>query len=338
MVNPVTIKDIADLLGLSKSTVSRALKNHPDINRDTKRLVVEMAEKLRYRPNTVAMSLRNKKSGIIGMIVPHISSFFFPSVIRGVEYEVNKGGYKLMILHSNDDFQREEEACQILMSSNVEGILISMASTVRHYTHYERILQYNLPIVFYDRVPEAFEADKVLVDDYHGAFRAVKHLINCGKHKIAICLGNSNLLISQNRLKGYTDALVEAGIVFNSDYVYSGETPEEVELLTQQILSLSDPPDAIFAISDLTMSGIMRAIYRANLVIPGDIAVIGFVEEPFASMYHPPVTSIMPMGYEIGVTAAQLLLKRIALEDSQFVAQTINIASDLIVRESTSVQ
>lgn len=338
MVNPVTIKDIADLLGLSKSTVSRALKNHPDINRDTKRLVVEMAEKLRYRPNTVAMSLRNKKSGIIGMIVPHISSFFFPSVIRGVEYEVNKGGYKLMILHSNDDFQREEEACQILMSSNVEGILISMASTVRHYTHYERILQYNLPIVFYDRVPEAFEADKVLVDDYHGAFRAVKHLINCGKHKIAICLGNSNLLISQNRLKGYADALVEAGIVFNSDYIYSGETPEEVELLTQQILSLSDPPDAIFAISDLTMSGIMRAIYRANLVIPGDIAVIGFVEEPFASMYHPPVTSIMPMGYEIGVTAAQLLLKRIALEDSQFVAQTINIASDLIVRESTSVQ
>ncbi len=338
MVNPVTIKDIADLLGLSKSTVSRALKNHPDINLDTKRLVVEMAEKLRYRPNTVAMSLRNKKSGIIGMIVPHISSFFFPSVIRGVEYEVNKGGYKLMILHSNDDFQREEEACQILMSSNVEGILISMASTVRHYTHYERILQYNLPIVFYDRVPEAFEADKVLVDDYHGAFRAVKHLINCGKHKIAICLGNSNLLISQNRLKGYTDALIEAGIVFNSDYVYSGETPEEVELLTQQILSLSDPPDAIFAISDLTMSGIMRAIYRANLVIPGDIAVIGFVEEPFASMYHPPVTSIMPMGYEIGVTAAQLLLKRIALEDSQFVAQTINIASDLVVRESTSVQ
>ena len=338
MVNPVTIKDIADLLGLSKSTVSRALKNHPDINRDTKRLVVEMAEKLRYRPNTVAMSLRNKKSGIIGMIVPHISSFFFPSVIRGVEYEVNKGGYKLMILHSNDDFQREEEACQILMSSNVEGILISMASTVRHYTHYERILQYNLPIVFYDRVPEAFEADKVLVDDYHGAFRAVKHLINCGKHKIAICFGNSNLLISQNRLKGYTDALIEAGIVFNSDYVYSGETPEEVELLTQQILSLSDPPDAIFAISDLTMSGIMRAIYRANLVIPGDIAVIGFVEESFASMYHPPVTSIMPMGYEIGVTAAQLLLKRIALEDSQFVAQTINIASDLVVRESTSVQ
>mgnify|MGYP001015511451 FL=1 len=338
MVNPVTIKDIADLLGLSKSTVSRALKNHPDINRDTKRLVVEMAEKLRYRPNTVAMSLRNKKSGIIGMIVPHISSFFFPSVIRGVEYEVNKGGYKLMILHSNDDFQREEEACQILMSSNVEGILISMASTVRHYTHYERIHQYNLPIVFYDRVPEAFEADKVLVDDYHGAFRAVKHLINCGKHKIAICLGNSNLLISQNRLKGYADALVEAGIVFNSDYIYSGETPEEVELLTQQILSLSDPPDAIFAISDLTMSGIMRAIYRVNLVIPGDIAVIGFVEEPFASMYHPPVTSIMPMGYEIGVTAAQLLLKRIALEDSQFVAQTINIASDLIVRESTSVQ
>ena len=201
-----------------------------------------------------------------------------------------------MILHSNDDCQREEEACQLLMSSNVEGILISMASTVRQYTHYVRMHQYNLPVVFYDRVPEAYEADKVLVDDYHGAFRAVKHLVNCGKHKIAICLGNPNLLISQNRLKGYTDALVEAGLVFNSDMVYSGETPEEVELLTQQILSLPNPPDAIFAISDLTMSGIMRAIYRANLVVPKDIAVIGFVEEPFASMYHPPVTSIMPMG------------------------------------------
>ncbi len=337
MVNPVTIKDIADLLGLSKSTVSRALKNHPDLNRDTKKLVVDMAEKLRYRPNTVAMSLRNKKSGIIGMIVPHISSFFFPSVIRGVEYEVNKSGYKLMILHSNDDWQREEEACNILISSNVEGILISMASTVRQYTHYEKMHHYNLPVVFFDRVPEAYVADKVLVDDYHGAFRAVKHLINCGKQKIAICLGNTNLLISQNRLKGYTDALGEAGIGFNSDFVYSGETPEEVELLTQQILSIPNPPDAVFAISDLTMSGIMRAINRANLFVPKDIAVIGFVEEPFASMYHPPVTSIMPMGYEIGVTAAQLLLKRITLEDDQFVAQTINIASDLVVRESTSM-
>ena len=334
-VNPVTIKDIAKLLGMSKSTVSRALKDHPDISAETKEAVVFLAAKLHYYPNEVAVSLRHKKSRIIGLIVPQISFFFFPSVIRGVEEVASKHGYKLMILQSDERIDREIDACNIMMSGNVEGMLASVSLTSSNFDHFRQMVHLGLPVVFFDRVPEEFEADKVLLDDRDGARRAVEYLISTGRHKIAICLGSANLLISKNRLKGYEDAFLDAGLCMDESWIIRGDTMEEIELVTTELLSRKQIPDGILAISDLTMSGIMKSIYKLKLKVPDDIAVIGFCEEPFSTMYNPPVTAIKPMGFEIGQNAAELLFKRITEKGTYLPPVRIDLPGELIVREST---
>lgn len=334
-VNPVTIMDLAKLLNLSKSTVSRALKNHPDISKATRDAVRQLADALNYRPNSVAVTLRHKKSRIIGLVVPQISYFFFPSVVKGIEDEVNKHGYTLMIMQSNEEYLREKEACNHLMSGNVEGILISVSRETVDFHHFEEIIDSGLPMVFFDRVPETCLADMVLVDDTDGAYRAVKHLIETGKKRIAICTGTPNLLISRNRLKGYKQALSESGIKVDERYIFEGESPEEVEKEMSKLLDLPDRPDGIFAISDLTMAGIMQAIYSRRLRIPEDIGVIGFCEEPFSLMYNPPVSTIRPMGYEIGKTAANLLFKKILDGEDTLTVGRVELTGELIARAST---
>ena len=309
--NPVTIIDIARILGVSKSTVSRALKTHPDISQETKDAVNRIAQSLNYIPNTVASSFRNRKTQVIGLIVPQISYFFFPSVVRGIEEVVHNKGYKLMILQSNESYEREVENMNILMASNVEGILASVSLETKNFEHFQHIIDIELPIVFFDRVVKDMNVDIVLVDDITGSFNAVKRLISAGRKRIAICTGNMNLLISRNRLQGYKTALLQAGIPIDQDFIISSDSPEDTEQSVYVLLNSPSPPDGIFAISDLTMTGVMKAIFKKNIKVPNEISVIGFCEEPFRSMYNPQLTTIEPMGFEIGFRAAELLFERI---------------------------
>jgi len=336
--NPITIIDIAKLLGISKSTVSRALSNHPDISQATKDAVNSVADGLKYIPNTVASSLRHKKSKVIGLIVPQISYFFFPSVIHGIEEVVHKMGYSLLILQSNESYEREVENLNILIANNVEGILASVSLKTINFDHFQHIIDIDLPIVFFDRVIKDLNADIVLVDDVTGSFKAVSHLLEKGKKRIAICLGNLNLLICRNRLQGYKTALIQKGIPIDENFIISceTETPEETEQETLRLLNMKNPPDGIFAISDLTMTGVMKAIYKMNLKVPTDVAVIGFCEEPFRSMYNPPLSAIQPMGFEIGKKAAELLFDR--LQNNKYnrkEPQVIYLDSNLIEGGST---
>jgi len=329
--NPITIIDIAKILGLSKSTISRALKNHPDISQKTKDAVSSVAESLKYVPNTVASSFRNKKSKIIGLIVPQISNFFFPSVVRGIEEVVHNLGYTLLILQSNESYEREVENLKILIANNVEGILASVSLKTKNFDHFQHIIDIELPIVFFDRVVKDMDADVVLVDDVTGSFKAVNQLLNAGRKRVAICIGDLNLLISQNRLQGYKTALVQNGIPVDEELILSCDTPEETEQETLRLLNMKNPPDSIFAISDLTMTGVMKAIFSKNLKVPADISVIGFCEEPFRSMYNPPLSAIEPMGFEIGKKAAELLFER--LENKTIIPpqpQVIYLDSNLI--------
>ncbi|PTN09870.1 LacI family DNA-binding transcriptional regulator [Mangrovibacterium marinum] len=309
--NPATILDIAKRLNLSKSTVSRALRDHPDISQTTKEAVRRVAEELSYMPNAVAASFRYKRSKVIGLIVPQISYFFFPSVIRGIEEIVYKNGYNLLILQSNESFEREKENLNILVANNVEGILVSVSRKTKDFSHFKHLIDRDYPLVFFDRVVTDLEADCVLVDDVTASFNAVNHLIDRGRKKIGICTGNLNLLISQNRLKGYKMALQHRNYPVTDDYIVSCEWPDEAEKRTMELLNTANPPDAIFAISDLTMSGVMKAIFRKGLKVPEQIAVIGFCEETFRTMYNPPLSVIHPMGFEIGQASAELLFERI---------------------------
>lgn len=310
---PSTIIDIARMLGVSKSTVSRALKDHPDISEATKLEVRRIAKKLNYIPNSLAANFRNRKTRIIGMIIPEISSFFFPTVINAVEEIVHEKGYNLIILQSKESLEREIENLNILISNNVEGILVSVSWNTNNYEHLQQIMDMNMPIVFFDKIIKELKADMVLVDDVTASFKAVKHLIEKGRRRIAICAGNSNLLICQNRLQGYKTALIQAGIPFDEMLISNADTLEITEEQVLAFMELPSPPDAIFAISDSTLTGVMKALYKKNLSIPDDVSVIAFCEEPFRSIYNPKITSIDPMGAEIGRMAANLLFDK--LED-----------------------
>lgn len=306
-----TIIDIAKHLGVSKSTISRALRDHPDISQKTIDAVKKVAKKLNYRPNLVASSFRHKRSKVIGLMIPQISSFFLPSIIRGIEEVVHQNGYNLLILQSNETYDREIENLEILISNNVEGILASVSRETTDFSHFKRVINLGLPIVFYDRVVKGLNTDIVLLDDTKASYNAVNHLLDKGRQRIAICTGNMNLLISRNRLKGYIMALQKRGMQINENYIISCEWPEEAKMKTEELLEMENPPDAFFAISDLTLSGVMNGIYEKKLHVPQDIAVISFCEEPFRSMYNPNITGIKPMGQEIGKTSTEILFQRI---------------------------
>lgn len=334
--NPITINDIARLLGLSKSTVSRALRDHPDISEKTKERVRRIAKDLQYRPNIIASSLRQKKSRLIGIIVPQISYFFFPSVLKGIENVTRQRDYNLLIMQSNESYDREVECMELLVANNVEGILASVSRKTRDFDHFRKVMEMQIPLVFYDRVVPDLMADTVMLDDITASYNAVKHLISSGRRRIAICTGNLNLLISQNRLKGYRKALQENKLQIDDELIASVEWPEEAEAAVYRLLALDAPPDAIFAISDLTTSGIMRALYKMNKRIPEDVAVIGFCEEPFRSLYNPAVTSVDPKGFEIGKVATEILLERIDNGlDEYATPHVMYLEGDVIIKNST---
>jgi LacI family transcriptional regulator len=245
------------------------------------------------------------------LIVPEISYFFFPSVINGIEELVHRNGYNLLILQSNELYEREVENIEILISNNVEGILASVSRTTKDISHFAHLADIKMPLVLFDRIVKEINADIILVDDIDGSYKAVSHLLEVGKKRIAICTGNLNLLISRNRLEGYKKALEERGIPVDEEIIISSETPEDAEQKTLKLLESSSPPDGIFAISDLTMSGVMKAINTKELKIPEDIAVVGFCEKQYRTMYHPTLTAIDPMGFEIGKKAAELLFGQI---------------------------
>lgn len=335
---PVTIIDIARMLGVSKSTVSRALENHPDISEETKSAVRKIAGELNYIKNVTASSLRYKKSKLIGLVVPEISYFFFPSVIHGVEDVVHNRGYNLLILQSKELYEREVENIDILISNNVEGILASVSRTTKNIDHFIHLTDINLPLVLFDRIVKEINTDIILVDDIDGSYKAVKHLLESGKKRIAICTGDLNLLISRNRLEGYRKALKKFGIPDDEALIVSAKTSEEAEVKIRSLLKSDSPPDAIFAISDLTMSGVMKAIYKLEKKIPEDIAVIGFCEEQYRSMYHPTLTAIDPMGFEIGQKAAEMLFEQIQQNTDNLPSlepRTVYLKSKLIKGGST---
>lgn len=326
------------MLGVSKSTVSRALENHPDISEETKAAVRKIAGELNYIKNVTASSLRYKKSKLIGLIVPEISYFFFPSVIHGVEDVVHSKGYNLLILQSKEQYEREVENIHILISNNVEGILASVSRTTVNIDHFVHLTDIKLPLVLFDRIVKEINADIILVDDVDGSYKAVTYLLETGKKRIAICTGDLNLLISRNRLEGYRKALKKFGIPVDEALIVSAKTSEEAELKMLELLKLNFPPDAIFAISDLTMSGVMKAIYKLEKKVPEQVAVIGFCEEQYRTMYHPTLSAIDPMGFEIGQKAAEMLFKQIQQDldnSSSLEPRTVYLKSKLIKGGST---
>lgn len=331
----ITIKDIAKELGISPSTVSRALKDHPDISEETKTAVKELAKKYHYRPNKMAMGLRMQESKIIGVIIPQVVHFFFSSVISGIEKVANEAGYNVLICQSDDTYEREVNNVAAFLESRVDGVLVSVSKDTTQIDHFNELIDDGIPLVFFDRYVSGVNADHVIVDDAKGAFYATEHLIQEGCKRIAHLAAPQNLLIGKERRRGYVEALDKYNIPVDENLIIKCDSREEALVVVHELMSMKNPPDGIFAVNDLTASGAMRTVKNFGYKVPEDIAIVGFSDGLVANVTDPPLSTVEQHGLEIGITSAKLLLERIAHPDIDFGIREKVIETKLIIRGSS---
>ncbi len=331
----VTIKDIAKALGISPSTVSRALKDHPDISAETKKAVNDLAKKLRYQPNAVALSLKHSRSNTIGVIIPEIVHYFFSSVISGIEDVAYDAGFTVIICQSNEKYDREVANAHALLSHRVDGVLVSVSKETSEFEHISMFKERDVPLVFFDRIVPGVDADSVIIDDRKASYDATKHLIDGGKKCIAHFAGPQNLSIGRERKEGYMDALKEGGIEPDPKLIIEADSFEKAIKAIDQILNLPNRPDGIFAVNDLTAIGAMQTLQKKGVKIPGDIAIVGFSDGRFSGITEPNLTSVDQHGYEMGTFATQMLLNRILspVQNPGTITKVLN--ANLIVRGSS---
>ena len=330
----ITIKDIASALNISPSTVSRALKDHPDISQETKDKVVKYAQDMGYQPNSIALSLKSRRSHVIGLVVPEIVHHFFSSVISGIDEAASKAGYNVIISQSNESYEREIHNTRTLLGSRVDGMLISRTKETVNYDHFKHINAAGVPMVFFDRTCEGINADNVIVDDKRAAYDATKYLINTGCKDILHLKGPENLTISHQRLSGYRHALNDNGIVFKEERVIEADNFEKGQQVLKELIKNDELPQAIFAVNDMTALGAISSLKEAGIKIPEQISVVGFTNGMISRLADPPLTTIEQNGFLMGKKAAELLLQRIDSEEV-LPSRTEIIPTKLIVRKST---
>jgi DNA-binding LacI/PurR family transcriptional regulator len=332
---PVTIRDIALKLNISTSTVSRALRGIPEVNKETKAAVLQLAKKLNYEPNQIAQSLRNKKTKTIGVVVPDLVTHFFSSNISGIQEVAAKHGYNVMICQSNESLQTEISNIHALVAGRVAGLLISLSRETSTYDHLKSLSDRNIPLVFFDRVCEAFNTTNIKVDDHDGAFKATEHLIRQGCKRIAHLSGPKELSISKSRLQGYLDALQKNNMDVKEELIiHSRLQKEDVIAQTNYLLDLPDAPDALFAINDPVAIQAMLVMQERGINIPEEVAIVGFTNEPSSALIKPSLTTLAQPAYQMGKIAASHIISQINDPD-QFTPQTIVLSTELIIRNSS---
>jgi len=330
------LKDIAIRLNLSISTVSRALRDHPDINKKTKQTVVALAQQLDYEPNNIARSLLKNRSNTIGIIVPKIGYHLYSTAISGIEKVAIEAGFNIMICQSGESFAREVNNVHTLHASRVGGFIISVSSETADYAHFLKIQRKNTPLVFFNRDCN-IAATKVVIDNQSAASEAVNHLLETGCRRVAYIGGPTTVQISNKRLEGYRKALEARSIDIDEKLIAHCEFNKESALnAARKLLYLAHPPDGILAFSDQIAISAMLAAKERGLKIPQQLAVIGFNNEPVDELIEPTLTSIDQPAFQMGERAAQLLLEQINGNKAVPPIKTEVLNSSLIIRESTN--
>lgn len=331
-----TIIDIARELQISKSTVSRALHGHSDINENTRNAVLDIAKKLDYQPNLLAYGLAKSKSLTIGIIVPEFVNSFFPYVIIGAQEVANPAGYHILICQSNESYQIEVENTNVLMASRVDGLLVSLTGETPNADHFKKFERAGIPVVYFNRVSADDNASKVIVDDYDGAFKGVEHLIQNGCKRIAHIAGPPNLLISRNRLQGYLDALKCYNIPVDENLIKAYDLkPENSHECVRYFFDLENKPDGLFAVNDPAAIAAMLAAKEYGVKIPDELAVVGFSNEPISALIEPGLTTLAQPMKTIGSTAIGLLFEQMNSSEECFTPVTRILKTELIVRKSS---
>ncbi|MCF0191174.1 MAG: LacI family DNA-binding transcriptional regulator [Marinilabiliaceae bacterium] len=331
----ITIKDIARTLGISPSTVSRALKDHPDISVETRRQVQQLANSVNYRPNALALSLRRQKSNTIGVVIPEMVHHFFSTVISGIDDIAFSRGYNTMICQTNEDPEREMRNIQALLDSRIDGLMISVSKNTIAAPHLQRLIDDGMPVVFFDRICEDVVTNKVIIDDFMGGSIATKHLISIGCRKIAHLCSPDTLIIGQQRKEGYITALQEAGIPVENRYIIQADSKEAVDENREQLIAIAPEIDGIFASNDITAIAAIQILTQNGYRVPDDIAVIGFGDGPIATITSPTLSTVEQKGFSIGEEAARMLINKIEEGPVPLEYETHIFTPLLRIREST---
>lgn len=335
--NPVTIKDIAKKFKCSPSTVSRALNNHPLINEDTRRNIQEYAQKVGYQRNSVSLSLLNKKSATLGVIVPSLNHFHETAMIEGLQSILQVHGYMLAICVTNESYLLEKQYIEKLLANRVEGVFLSISQETYdsgHYEHLDDMSRRNIPLIFIDREYDGVPTSSITVDDYLGAFAATEHLIQRGCRRIAHLKGPNGMTVSEQRFKGYRDCLAKYSIPFDETLIATTNFRAESAIIpTRRLMNLTQAPDGIFGVNDYVALAAMQVIADLGFVIPAQMAVIGFDNSPFSAYVQPSLSSVNRSSRMLGEEAARLFLNN--LEGPAQQKENIILPPELIIRDST---
>lgn len=311
----ITMKDIARELNVSVATVSRSLKNSPLISKDVREKVKKYAEEHNFTPNILASNLRNcskgKQLNIIGVIIPQIAHYYFSTVLSGMAEEASKRGYMIIASQSDEMFEREVKICEAFRKTRVCGVIVSQAKDTIEYTHFQKLIDSNIPLVFYDRICTGLNTSRVVVDDYQGAFSAVEYLIKCGCKRIAFYRTPMKIEITKNRYNGYRDALLKHNLPVDPKIEIVCDNRADAEEITPELLSSENRPDGIFAINDDTALGILYSAKKMGFNIPTDLQICGFSNGIRAISCEPMLTTVEQRGTKIGKEAVDILINHI---------------------------
>ena len=335
---PLTMKDIARELGISVSTVSRALKDSSRISAERRAMIQQFAREHNFTPNVLAESLRHSKVQpikIIGVIIPEFTHFYFSSVLAGIEEEASARGYRIMVAQSGENYEREVRICQSFFENKVCGIIVSQAKDTKKYDHFERLMDAGVPLVFYDRICTGVNASRVVVDDYMGAFNAVTHLIETGCKHIAFYGSAPTLEISKNRFNGYKDALLKHGLKYDETMTRICDNRADAEAVTPELLQQETPPDGFFAVNDDTAIGILYTAKRMGFRVPDDISICGFTNGQRAVACDPMLTTVEQRGMKVGKEAVDILIDQVEGIIPREKAERRVVRTRLVVRGTT---
>lgn len=332
----ITIKELAGILNVSISTVSKALNDSSEIGARTKMRVRETAELYNYQPNFIAKSLKNKSTKTIGVVVPNILNYFFVKILYGIEKEARRKGYKVVTCISHESYESEVNNVTTLTNGQVDGLLICPSEETQNkaqYNHIQQLLDSGIPVVTFDRTMDNLKCSRVISDDFEAAFNATNQLISQGSKTVALFTAHKGLSVMQERIKGFTKSMLDNNL-YNEGNIFHFPLPADSELLIKNILVQTKKIDAVLTIDEILSVKTIKIAQQLGLSIPSEIKVIGFSNGEISKEYHPSISSVDQRAEDMGLTAAQLLIEKIENPD-KLIEEVIVVKSILIHREST---
>jgi LacI family transcriptional regulator len=338
MKRKVTLKQIAKELDVSISTVSKSLRDSSEISEDTRLKVQAFAKLYNYKPNLIALSLKNKKTKTIGIIIPEIVHHFFATVISGIEHVANERGYNVIVCLSDESFDKEVINMEMLANGSIDGFIMSLSKETQQrkdFHHISEVINQGMPVVMFDRVTNDVLCDKVIIDDNLAAYQAVESLINNGFKKIGLITTVDYVSVGKLRTEGYVKALLSNGIPINTDFIVKIEDIDNCSNQIEELLTKNDL-DSVFAVNELFAVTAIKTAKRLQMKVPEDVAIIGFTDGIISNYSSPSITTVSQNGIKMGNKAAQMLIERLESEDEeneQYITEVIE--THLVQREST---